>query len=731
MNPIHEKTEREVNSPAAAFDVESDDSEKERVMSSDGFPPLATTLNLWIFGLFYVFIAIGNVTAYGIGVLVYVRLYGLSLVWAFNGGLIAFTFQTIAQVVVGYYCDKVVTSYGRRKPFVIAGNALKAISMFLLVLPPSQEQSVLIGWYTAFLSTFFIGDAVYSSPFDSWLVESTCSDEDYTKIFAFSSPIGGFLGQIIGVVLLLVSPLSCGFVFLIGLGIGTYLVVKYVSNVVYRKAPALPELIPSVRICTQTVEFRKMLTNKILISAAIAIFANIAGFYLLIGFKNVNKVSAVTNLIVISAGIAAVVGVFLMVACHWLFKKWDKLQVYRAQIFIVMFLSIVCFFVTLDTDNNALVLYIAVGAAMASLAFPIRLMDSLFVRDLVLYDTFLTGLNRENMYITAFAIPSNVLQQFIAAMPVITLTFFGFVTITDASQDDDEIDEHYNWTKASLWVCRVYSSFAIFGIAFASYWVLRDYGITASVADQINEVVNRRALEKQKREEEFPAKSSDGADADSQLETAGADGSASDDTTEHERQLVLHLSVAELYHVHKAISGSSLAYISQLNIYGALTAVLTALCLLMALVTDLSRRNLYSTALIAVTLLVCFYILYEYLRYLAISELCTWDDARLKKVCHAVFSEFARQQESLKEKLKIARIVVNDYEEKDASEAHGPGRSMSDVIESVTQPRPSLLNREDTVDTAAYENLTGVKRTFFTFALLCACGVAIIVTEID
>ena len=403
MNPIHQQHEV-VSQPDAGtipgivpcdngkFDVETNESiVGTPTVSTEGPPPLSTACNLWIFGFYFIFIAIGNVAAYGIGVLVYIRLYSLSLVWAFNAALIAFTFQTITQVVVGCYCDKIVTSYGRRKPFVIAGNACKAVSLFLLVLPPSQEQDVLIGWFCAFLSLFFVGDALGSNPFDSWMVESTASDEDYTRIMSLSSPIGGLLGQLLGAGLLYTSPVACGVVFLAGIALGTWMMVVYIPNVVYRAAPPLPDLIPSVRICTQTVEFRKMLVNKVLIGAAIAIFSNIAFFYLMIGFRNVNDVNGAANWFIIVAGIAAFAGVILMVACNWLFKVWDKLDVYLFQAWAVMLLSLVCFFVSLDGGDDALYLYIAIAAGMASLAFPIRLMDTLFVRDLVIYDTFITG----------------------------------------------------------------------------------------------------------------------------------------------------------------------------------------------------------------------------------------------------------------------------------------------------------------------------------------------------
>ena len=146
----------------------------------------------------------------------YIRDWNLSVVWAFNGALVAFAVQTVTQLVVGYISDKTVTSFGRRKPFVVVGQVIRLVSVMLLATPPSTDSGFVIGWFTVFLSFYYFGDAIFDGPYDVWMVESSADDKDYTKVYSIANPIGGVLGGISGVVLLTMSPLISALGSLVG-----------------------------------------------------------------------------------------------------------------------------------------------------------------------------------------------------------------------------------------------------------------------------------------------------------------------------------------------------------------------------------------------------------------------------------------------------------------------------------------------------------------------------------
>ena len=694
---------------------ESFDLETKLVKDTNG--ALATTFNMFVITLFITFAAVVNVASYGIGVLVYIRLWGLSLVWAFNGALIAFTCQTLAQVMVGFYGDKIVTRYGRRKPFVVAGVSLKIISLLFLTLPPNHDQEILIVWFTVFLSMNFVGDAIYSNPYESWMIESTRDDDDYTKIYSIANPIGGIFGQIIGISLLFISPVACGVVYAIGASITTAILVTKIPNIVYREAVPLPDLIPSVRICSQTLEFRKMFLNKILLGAAVALFAAILGFFLLIGFESIEKVEDTVNFVIYVAGISAIIGLILMVSCNWIFKKIDKLKFYLYMIVVVILLAFVSFFVTLSGDNTALILYVCVATGMASLAFPVRLVDNLFVRDLVVYDTFICGLNRENMYITALIIPSNICIQFISALPICALSMTGFKTINDDddTNDDDLIDMHYKWNNSSLWVCRVFGSICICIIAALSFYILHDYGLTASISDQINEVVKARAAKKAEAE----------AEGQDTVTPSDIVLSPKDNTTlkDADKQLLLHLSVSELFYVsHMAATASAssdvLRKVARFNTISALTGAGTLLTLLAALVVDMIILGIFSTAVIAMVLLLSFFIIYEYFRGMAITTLSTWDVARLHHASRKVYEEFSLEQATLKEMLQNANINV----EEESNHERTSRNSIENYI------RPSLVNKKE-VEYSVDSFVEDFYRLFAALGVLFCCGLAVILYE--
>jgi Na+/melibiose symporter-like transporter len=318
----------------------------------------------------------------------------MSVVSYFNALIFGFVTQIFAQMAVGYYSDITVTRWGRRKPF-LAGAMLWRFIMFLfLTTPPSKDGHVLTGWYTTFLGLYALGVGSFNPSFDSWVVESTRDDADFSKIRSVANPIGGAIGASVGFFLLYVSP--------IGLSIGTaiigscvlYVVVKYIPNKVFRTAPKTPELIPSVRICMQTTEFVKLMINSTLFSAASIIFLNtlLLSFILL---YDAEKVQDAVNYTVVMSGVGGSLGVVLVISCNWLFKRFEKLNILRIFFAIVGFLSICIFFASLSHGENEMygeISYVIMGSVVLIIGFSVSLINNILLRDLVMFDKFLTGI---------------------------------------------------------------------------------------------------------------------------------------------------------------------------------------------------------------------------------------------------------------------------------------------------------------------------------------------------
>lgn len=189
--------------PLAAQPVGSEDV-KVGVNEAEMF---STTRNLCYIFAFQVFANVAMVLGFGIGLVVYVGQKGMSIQAMVNGYLLSFLAGTITQLYVGYLCDQPSTSaHGRRKPFVVTGFLVSAISMLALALPPSKDATALAGWFTLFYVAFSVGQAILTNPLTSWFIESSRDNQDYLRITTLCNPPALFVGGILALAGILISP---------------------------------------------------------------------------------------------------------------------------------------------------------------------------------------------------------------------------------------------------------------------------------------------------------------------------------------------------------------------------------------------------------------------------------------------------------------------------------------------------------------------------------------------
>lgn len=346
------------------------------------------------------------------------------------------------------------------------------------------------------------------------------------------------------------------------------------------------------------------------------------------------------------------------------------------------------------------------------------------------------------MYISALSIPTSIVSQFLAGIPVVILSLSGF-TANSTNGDDDSISNAYSWNVYCVWIIRISSTFVVSMFIFVAYYVLRDYGLNTQVAEQMNKVNQRREDKSDADENEAAetrkteAKGTDSA----ALEAANIEVDLSEaalmairetevdgeiiQVTDDERQLLLHFSVAELYRIYAAIDSSvykssqGLPLIQTLLAFGCVEAFLTELVLVVAIALDNKNfGNSFSTLLIYFLVLVAFYILYEASRYVAIARVSKWKPHDLKLRAKAVYLEFSRKADTLQHLL--------------AKEGINPDGSVDvDMISQWAGLRPSsLLGKnadEKELEEEAFVNLSGYKRIFSAIGAIAIFCIALIV----
>ena len=87
-----------------------------------------------------------------------------------------------------------------------------------------------------------------------------------------------------------------------------------------------------------------------------------------------------------------------VMSLNWVLFYVDKLRVYKIITLAISALGIVIFFTSLSGDQASFYATCFFLVVVGILVGPIYAIDGFFLKDLIMYDTFLTGLNRENMY---------------------------------------------------------------------------------------------------------------------------------------------------------------------------------------------------------------------------------------------------------------------------------------------------------------------------------------------
>lgn len=231
-----------------------------------------------------------------------------------------------------------------------------------------------------------------------------------------------------------------------------------------------------------------VLINFVLIDAGTTILQNFLQTFVLLNYSETVSDASKYFLIIVVVGGAG--GAVISVACLWILKIFDKLHVYRFFLVVVSIGSIFLFIYTIVIDD--VTGFIAIAATVTLMAVPLNLINSFMVRDLVVYDTFVTRLKRANTYFSAVNLPSNILSTALSSIPLIGLTLTGFKE-RENPVDDQSVDAVYNYTDEVLWVLRFLGPPIVFLSALYLLWVNRNYKLTSAIADEMLAINDKRS----------------------------------------------------------------------------------------------------------------------------------------------------------------------------------------------------------------------------------------------
>jgi len=105
------------------------------------------------------------------------------------------TYDAFADVAIGAFSDRVKSPRGRRRPFLLAGAVLSALSFIMLFAPPAFTGKALIAWMALALIVYSTGYSLFSVPYVAMSGEMTDGYEERTRLLSFRAFFISF-GQI-------------------------------------------------------------------------------------------------------------------------------------------------------------------------------------------------------------------------------------------------------------------------------------------------------------------------------------------------------------------------------------------------------------------------------------------------------------------------------------------------------------------------------------------------------
>ena len=660
--------------------------------SSSLIPPMATTRNQILLAAFTCF-ASASQTMFGFsGPFIYISQLKMNPLWIPVVGAICSIFSIMSQIFIAYYGDTVQTRWGRRKPIILVLFPIIAFICIAAVNPPLTLSPIQAQvWYLVCNLTVTIAGTCYGSVFQAWFIESCADQDDYRRVLTLGITVPSGVGSLVGVGMVAsqMSPVAV-VISSVFATIFVGAVLWYLPSRIVEKASKQPPLLSSVRVLSNSKEYRTVLVNKTVILTAFNCGTEFLVYAAFLCFP-ITHYQEMLKYYIIFALMNTVGSIVMAVIINCLLaKRWEKVNMYLGLTKFFVFLAGVFFAIYLPTLVSDLSYSSGMSLFFVWLVTVIitiflfggaMFLDGLIVRDLIRYDTFRTGLNRENMYQTALGVPSGILSQFVSAIPLCIVTSTGLHGLPP-SANDDRYTSKYQWDKGSQVQVAIYSTFIMAVGMYAAYYLFSRYPIRQNIASKVEDAIAKR--EQRRLAKENSAKFGTTAIATATAMAGGlaatdeaADtyagrlstsistgiGSIADDEDE---MLMNHFSFSELQAMSisennankRSVAVGRIAFYSRFNLFFVSPACMASI--LAGFAKQIMSGGQFTVIVVNLFLVACLFAGYEALRYLPISQLLESPGMDVMLKAKAACRKITEHQDTLKELLDRNGIETED-----------------------------------------------------------------------
>jgi MFS family permease len=344
--------------------------------------------------------------------------------WAVTVGYICSIFAICAQIIIGYFGDRIVTRWGKRKPILcVLWPIISIVAVAFLYATTTLKPLEVQAYYLILLVILTVCGNAFQQVYAAWFYESCASQEDYRVVIVYGITAGAGFGSLIGLVGVMMGMVAVmAIIASIGSTVTMAILLWYFPARTVAAASKQPPLLSSVRILSSSPEYITVVLNEIVIGTAMTLGAEFLSNIAFTNFPSyMTHYKQFFVYLMIFAILQAISSVFVSIAMSVLLSRgWEKINMYLGFNKFFMVLSLIFFslyvpglIASLDRDTEMFLFFVWLSfVILMILCFSAaQFLRGLIVRDLIRFDTFRSGLNRENMYQTALNVPANIASQ--------------------------------------------------------------------------------------------------------------------------------------------------------------------------------------------------------------------------------------------------------------------------------------------------------------------------------
>lgn len=511
--------------------------------------------------------------------------------------------------------------------------------------------------------------------------------------------------------------------------------------------------------------------------------------YTSFGLKTLDDVSSYFIPVLLFAMFGNLTSIGILIS---VLKKRDKLQVFRFFMLVLIFLGILWFASLVPTliemtkpaysstgiipngmMTTSLIIFLGCFAVSGIVMVGCFYIQSMFVRDLIIFDTFINYINRENVYQTAMSVPSSLCSSVVANLFIglIYSTGYnerdGYDSAGKLNSDSNILAIKYNWNDGTIIQSASYLLFFSVAVGYSAYWIMSDYGLTTPIAAEMEKVNAKREEDKNAAASAavtandvnvsnpmnaiINSMSSESGEATSSTENdylappSGKNNSNSSSTksntalpafdgiqcpfsADDEKNIMMHFSALENKVIYESSANTDGKNVGLNRIHNSI--LLGGFCigplamgaLIWGVFNQIKEGLTFATVLLTLFLAASIYVGYEILRFIALKKLYNLPASVVHTLAQRQVYRNANYSVSLKELLESNVIGDN---------MNDPNDDNDGLINRLTYVKKS--NRrpitEDVPEEEEHHNLSGYKRIYFAFSLLFAAGVLAILQK--